>query len=119
MGSIGSNNGNSKKADEKFVEVVVIVDMRRSCVVVESCEPFAWLELGSLLFDLLLWTKERGSVSDVACKGQSSNLSLLQTNGMFSEIYGISVTHTGALSMEGTSCKNEPIFREYLHVYLH
>ena len=51
-------------------------------MVVESSEPFALLEFGSLGFDLLLWNKENVSSSGSWSNGPSSDLSLLQTNGM-------------------------------------
>ena len=70
--------------EEKFVVlvVVVVVDIQRSGgVVFESSEPFALLELGSSFFVLLFGTKERVSGLAIPGKGQSSDLSLLQTNG--------------------------------------
>lgn len=71
LGSVGSSNGNSKRTGEESFVVIIMVG-GSWLVVVESSEPFAWLELGQSCFDLLLWARERGS--------GSSDLSLLQTN---------------------------------------
>lgn len=68
----GSSNGNSKSPVENFFVIIIVGGSW--LVVVESSEPFAWLELGSSCFDLLDWDKERGS-------GSSSDLSLLHMKG--------------------------------------
>lgn len=51
-------------------------------MVVESSEPFALQEFGSLTFALLLWNKEIVSSSGSQFKVRSSDLSRLQTKGM-------------------------------------
>lgn len=70
LGSMESSKGNSKRVGESFVVIIMVGGSW--LVVVESSEPFAWLELGRSGLDLLLWARERGS--------GSSDLSLLQTN---------------------------------------
>ncbi|GER51244.1 vacuolar protein-sorting-associated protein [Striga asiatica] len=72
-GSMGSNKGNSSSLQEKFVVIIIWSWL----VVVDSSDPFAWLELGSSCFDFdrLDWDRERGSIS------WSSDLSLLHANG--------------------------------------